>query len=231
MLNRILDRTRIVVHNHETIEGLRLMFDDKLQGSRDRVLSKFYLRFWLRLNPNTISTIGFIFGIFCIIFILQKLFLFALIFWLLNRFFDGLDGLVARKTGKQTELGAYLDILYSFFIYSFFIFALILVNIANEEIVIAGSLLLCLYYVNSVSWAFLSLLIEKRRKNSESLFAKENRFPPALVEKGETIIFYMFFLLFSEFNVSKFATATTNQIADFVEHNTTIIIGPRYFCS
>lgn len=177
------------------------MIDENLQGSRDKVFSKFYLRFWLRLNPNTISTIGFIIGIFCIIFILQKLFLIALVLWFLNRFFDGLDGFVARKTGKQTELGAYLDILYSFFIYSFFIFALILVNIKNEEIVIAGSLLLCLYYVNSVSWAFLSLLIEKQRKSSEIAFAKENLFPPALVEKGETIIFYMFFLLFSELNL------------------------------
>ena len=109
---------------------------------------------------------------------------------------DGIDGLVARKTGKQSEFGAYLDIVYDFAIYSLFIFALILVNIHIDEVVVAGVLLLCLYYVNSVSWAFLSLLIEKR-KTGGTLLSIDIAFPPALVEKSETIIFYIFFLLFS----------------------------------
>ncbi|MHA2363300.1 MAG: CDP-alcohol phosphatidyltransferase family protein [Candidatus Hodarchaeales archaeon] len=179
--------------------GKMNIFDDTLRNSKDQVLSKFYLRFWLRFDPNTISLLGFILGIFSIIFILNERYPLALIFWILNRTFDGLDGLVARTKGKTTAFGAYLDFLFDFFIYSFFIFALLLVNLDYTEVVIAGALLLCLYYVNSVSWAFLYILVEKRNtRDAMNTSTTEIAFPPALVEKGETIIFYIFFLLFSE---------------------------------
>ena len=42
----------------------------------------------------------------------------ALIFWAFNRVLGGLDGAVARRRGKDSELGAFLDLLGSFCVYS-----------------------------------------------------------------------------------------------------------------
>jgi phosphatidylglycerophosphate synthase len=42
----------------------------------------------------------------------------ALIFWSFNRLLGGLDGAVARNRGKESEIGAFLDLLGSFWIYS-----------------------------------------------------------------------------------------------------------------
>jgi phosphatidylglycerophosphate synthase len=42
----------------------------------------------------------------------------ALIFWGCNRLLGGLDGAVARNRGKESEFGAFLDLLGSFWVYS-----------------------------------------------------------------------------------------------------------------
>ncbi|HIA67209.1 TPA: CDP-alcohol phosphatidyltransferase family protein [Candidatus Poribacteria bacterium] len=51
-------------------------------------------------------------------FIPKKPYLVALIFWILNWFFDGLDGAIARAHQRQTDLGGYLDTLSDFIIYA-----------------------------------------------------------------------------------------------------------------
>ena len=71
----------------------------------------------LNIKANQITFIGLILGIICFIFLIQGYFLLALLFFLLNRLFDGLDGYVARHT-KVTDLGGYYDILCDFVIYS-----------------------------------------------------------------------------------------------------------------
>ena len=38
--------------------------------------------------------------------------------WLLNRLLDGLDGALARRTGRQSDLGAYADILSDVVVYA-----------------------------------------------------------------------------------------------------------------
>jgi hypothetical protein len=54
-----------------------------------------------------VTFISFVCGIICGYFATQRDWTNALIFWGLNRFFDGLDGSVARVSGQQSDFGGY----------------------------------------------------------------------------------------------------------------------------
>ena len=61
----------------------------------------------------------------------QIAFLLALVFFILNRLFDGLDGFVARQT-KITDLGGFYDIVFDFITYSLVPLGFILNNNSNS---------------------------------------------------------------------------------------------------
>ena len=113
--------------------------------------------------------------------------LLALALWLANRFLDGLDGTLARTRDQQTDRGAYLDILMDFLVYA--AIPLGLAVHADERITwIATAVLLASFYVNTISWTYLSALREARG-------ARDARFtsvtmPGGLIEGSETIVLY-----------------------------------------
>ena len=61
------------------------------------------------LTPNQYTFISLIFACFCFYFLFYYRLEKALIFFFLAAFLDFIDGAVARKTGKATKKGAYLD--------------------------------------------------------------------------------------------------------------------------
>ena len=69
-----------------------------------------------KFSPNQITLVGFILGIFCFIFLSLGMIYVALFLFLLNRFFDGIDGTLARLT-KPSDLGGFYDIISDFFIF------------------------------------------------------------------------------------------------------------------
>ena len=96
------------------------MFDRSIQQLTQKPLS-FIGKLLLKVfNPNQITFIGFFFGIMMCFFIFMQNYYFAILFLFLNRFCDGLDGVMARQT-SPTPLGAYLDIILDFVIYAAFI--------------------------------------------------------------------------------------------------------------
>ena len=62
-----------------------------------------------QISANTITLAGFAVGAMVVPLLWFKLYSTAMAVILVNRFFDGLDGAVARKCGP-TNLGGYLDI-------------------------------------------------------------------------------------------------------------------------
>ena len=67
-------------------------------------IAKLLIKFGFKANYVTFS--GFFFGLCCFYFIVNSLFLLAIIFLFLNRLFDGLDGAIARLNG-ETDIGAF----------------------------------------------------------------------------------------------------------------------------
>ena len=85
-------------------------------------------RRWLArsLHPNTLSLIGFAAGLGCAATLAfgpiglssVSTRAIALTLWLLGRVIDGLDGAVARRQGRPSDLGGYLDIMLDFIVYA-----------------------------------------------------------------------------------------------------------------
>ena len=85
------------------------MFDKKITPIYQRALEPLG-RFLVskKVSADTITVAGFMLGVFAIPMIIKGYFFCALIFIILNRTLDGLDGIIARKT-FTSDRGAFLD--------------------------------------------------------------------------------------------------------------------------
>ena len=122
------------------------MFDTLLRQIKDRLFAS--VAKMLNIPPNLVTAFSLILGGLTISFILKKLYLVSLIFWILNRFFDGLDGAIARAHQRQTDLGGYLDILSDFMIYAAIPISLV-VNSPTMERYFYLTLMISTFYVNA----------------------------------------------------------------------------------
>ena len=111
----------------------------------------------------------------------------ALGLWWFNRIIDGLDGLVARANGRMSDVGGYLDMCADVVVYA----ALPLgVAIGHDQrsVWIATAFLIASFYVNIVSWSYLSALLEKVAAGAASRGEVTSiTMPRGLIEGAETI--------------------------------------------
>ena len=145
-------------------------------------------------SANFITLIGAVGGFFCFFCIVESEFFLAFLFLLLNRFFDGIDGALARIDG-ESDLGAFYDIISDFVFYSLFPIGFVFNNIEN-----AFSICFLLLSFVSTQSTFLASawIIEKNKilvkKNKKSFF-----YIGGITEGFETIIFFTLMLIFNDF--------------------------------
>lgn len=173
------------------------MFDNWLRLWKDLVLERSLPKRLTNPHPLVYTSIAFLTGLSVVVLVLVGNYHAALICWILSRFFDGLDGYVARDTGRTTDIGAFLDIVGDFTIYSIIVVVLTWVGRTSEAVVLLGLLILASFYVNAISWSFLSTLLTQRSLGDTTM-------PRGLVEGFETVIFYSLFLLFPQLLVELF---------------------------
>ena len=114
----------------------------------------------------------------------------ALAGWLLNRLLDGLDGMVARSFGRQTDLGGYLDMVSDVVVYG-----AIPLGVASgrgdRASWMAAAVLVASFYLNIVAWLYLSALLEKRHQGASSRGQSTSvAMPGGVVEGTETILLF-----------------------------------------
>lgn len=114
----------------------------------------------------------------------------AVVLWLLNRLLDGLDGVVARHAGRQSDSGAFADILLDVVVYA--VIPLGMAADADSRAAwIAAAALLASFYVNAISWSYLSALLERRGSGArERGELTAVTMPPGLVEGAETVVIF-----------------------------------------
>lgn len=172
------------------------MVDKFLRETKEQVLLPVAARFLAPIHPTVITLVSFGFGIVAAGFLAQGYTVQGLVFFLLNRVFDGLDGTVARLTNRQSDFGAYIDIVLDTVIY-----ALIPAAIALHVNTIPGyicliTLLIC-FYVNAASWMYLAALLEKRNAGAAARGEITTvTMPGGLLEGTETILFFVLFIVF-----------------------------------
>ena len=194
------------------------MFDTKLRGVKDILLGPL-VRLLKPVDPMILTAIGFGFGLGSGFVAMGGFFGLGLGLWILNRLFDGLDGLVARHTGKTSWLGGYLDLLADFAIYAWIPLALVwgihnsqtgyLSNESSETfgLWLALGFLLGGFYINGASWMLLSQKITQNlSQDSDQMFldhGSSNRkttfiMPKGILEGFETMVFYTVFFIFPD---------------------------------
>jgi phosphatidylglycerophosphate synthase len=169
------------------------MFDTPLRKFKDD-LGAPLARSLKRVPPIYITLLALAVGLLAAWFAYTQSYLAAFGLWIFNRILDGLDGLMARMNGMQSDFGGYADILTDFVVYAAIPIALT-AGSASNELYLALAFLLATYYVNTASWMYLAAILEKRAAHSPDT-QTTIVMPAGLIGGFETILVYGIFLLF-----------------------------------
>jgi phosphatidylglycerophosphate synthase len=157
------------------------------------------------LTPNTITVIALFLGLVAAGLIAAHWYLAGMIVLLASRLCDGLDGAVARITGK-TDFGGYLDIVLDFAVYGAIPLGFVLADPGANAI--PGAALIFSFYVNGASFLAFAIMAEKRKLSTERRGEKSFFFTTGLAEATETVaVFVAACLLPSWFPVLAWAFA------------------------
>ena len=172
------------------------MIDTKLNKFLKPILNeiaKLLIKFGFKANFVTFA--GFFFGLCCFYFIINSLFLLAIIFLFLNRLFDGLDGAIARLNG-ETDIGAFYDIILDFIFYSLFPIAFIFLDLNYSYSI---CFLLLSFVATQTTFLASAWIIEKNKISISDGHKKSFFYSGGITEGFETIICFTLMLLFHEF--------------------------------
>ena len=149
-------------------KGRKMAVDKELRVVKEIICNPIAKIIGNLLTPTQITIIGFFIGLLCPIFLIYDNYLhFGTLFWLINRLLDGIDGVVARNTNRQTDFGGYIDIICDFIIYAIIPIALAVAH-PSEVLYIVLAILQGTFFVNAASLMFLSSILEKRSQGSSS---------------------------------------------------------------
>lgn len=144
------------------------------------------------VKANWITLLGFLVGILVLPALYFGNTVLALVFVVINRVLDGLDGAVARVQGP-TDLGGYLDITLDFIFYSAVIFGFALMN--PIENALAASFLIFSFMGTGSSFLAFAIMAEKRKIERLEYGNKSLYFLGGLAEGAETIAFLVLICL------------------------------------
>lgn len=168
------------------------MNDAYLRRPKEAVLGPVARRAPRAIHPNVVTLAGVIPGIGAAVAAAAGRPAMAVLLWLANRLLDGLDGTLARQQRRQSDLGAYLDIVMDFVVYAAVPIG-IAVGAGSTGVWIAAAVLLAVFYVNAISWSFLTALLERRRATTPARLTTLEM-PGGLVEGAETVVLFAFML-------------------------------------
>ena len=149
-----------------------------------------------QISANTITLTGFAVGVMVVPLLCLKMYSTAMAVILVNRFFDGLDGAVARKSGP-TNLGGYLDITCDFIFYSVVIMGFALASPENNSL--AAAFLIFSFIGTGSSFLAFAAAAEKQGISSDTHGLKTFYYLGGLTEGTETILFFLIICMFPEY--------------------------------
>jgi phosphatidylglycerophosphate synthase len=187
------------------------VIDHELRKSKERLLRPIAGRVG-SIGPTSLTALNLVFSVGAAIIAAYGWRWFAVGAWLVGRLFDGLDGIVARDQLRQSDLGGYLDMMADTIGY-----AAVPVGVAygqrggsgqhNVHIWMWCAALLAAFYVNTMSWTYLSALAEKRLRGTRADGQQTSvHMPAGLIEGAETIVFFTLFLAWPALAMWWFAT-------------------------
>lgn len=140
------------------------------------------------ISANAMTLFGLGVGLAAAIAIAVGWFWWALVFILVSRLADGLDGAIARVT-KKTDFGGYLDITADFLFYGAIPIGFVFANPSANAI--PGAILLMSFYFNGGTFLGYAVLAEKHQLTTKQRGIKSLYFSEGLLEGTETILFFI----------------------------------------
>ena len=168
------------------------MLDSTMRRLIDPPLNAAASAIGTKISANQITIGGFLLGLVCCYTVAQGMFAAALIFLLLNRLADGLDGAVARQTAPNA-LGAYLDIVSDFLLWALLPLAFLFYDMKNA---FAAAILLSSFAMSMTVFLAFALQAEKLELTSEAQGKKSMYYLAGLAEGTETIAFFTVTMLY-----------------------------------
>ena len=144
------------------------------------------------ISANALTLSGLAAGLGGALMIASRLDGAALLLFVLNRLFDGLDGAVARAT-RRTDRGGFLDIVSDFAVYGAVPLAFALRE--PSGFAVPAACLLFAFYVNGASFLAFAAVAAKRGMKASSRGVKSIHYTAGLMEGTETILFFMAMIL------------------------------------
>jgi len=144
------------------------------------------------ISANALTLLGLGAGLGSALMIVLRLDGAALLLFILNRLFDGLDGAIARAT-RRTDRGGFLDIVSDFAVYGAVPLAFALREPAGFAV--PAAVLLFAFYVNGASFLAFAAVAAKRGMAGSSRGVKSIYFTVGLMEGTETILFFIGMIL------------------------------------
>lgn len=172
------------------------MLDSALRPIKDRLLSPLTATPVVRVHPTVISLIGLALGLGAALAASQRLAVVAVVAWLAGRLADGMDGLAARTSGRESDFGGLLD-----FTFDTIGYASVPIGVAfgldTRTGWIVTAVLLASFYLNAVTLGYVAALLEKRGTEAATQQrATSAVLPRGLIEGTETIVFFTLALAF-----------------------------------
>jgi len=164
------------------LDGVMRKIIDPPLGLMGRALVK------SKVTANQVTLAGLGLGLLASAAIALSWFWVGLVLIVLSRLMDGLDGAVARVSGK-TDFGGYLDIALDFLFYGAVPVGFVIADPAANAI--PGAILLASFYFNGSTFLGYAILAEKKELQTTSRGAKSLYFTGGLLEGTETIGFFI----------------------------------------
>lgn len=166
------------------------MLDRTLRPAKDALLEPVVAHVPAPVTPVSLTVAAALVGIGAAVAAAVGMFWLAVVLWLVSRVLDGLDGAVARRRGATSDLGGYLDMLLDVVVYAAVPIG-IAVGVGGVAVWIACAVALATFYVNVLSWSYLSALLERRGRGAESRGELTRvTMPRGLVEGAETLVLF-----------------------------------------
>lgn len=170
------------------------MFDARIRPLIDQPLNRLGRRLAAAgITANQMTVAGFLVGLLAIPAILAGQFWLAIIFVVLNRLADGLDGAIARAT-RSSDLGGFLDIVLDFILYGAIPLAFAVAN--PQANALACAVLLLSFFANGSSFLAFAIMAAKRGRETTAQGMKSLYYLSGLAEGAETIVFLLAICLF-----------------------------------
>lgn len=196
------------------------MFDATLRRFIDPPLARAAgLAVDLGLSANGATVLGFMIGLGAVPLLAVEEYGAALGLILLSRFFDGLDGAIARRT-RLSDFGGFLDISLDFIFYAGVVFGFAL---ARPENALPAAFLLFAFMGPAATFLAYAILAAKRGVTTEIRGRKSVYYLGGLSEGFETIMSFVLACLFPDwfaviaivYGIMCFVTAGTRIAAAY----------------